>query len=180
MVKRGETLTFQSSRYGKKENMTNKKIAFKPHNTRGQEIIKILEGMGGINKYNLDGSKGIIAIDNLSTKPISNDWDYCALIMNGWKVYTLEEYEKLTKTAQNFAIDALTEKRDCYFDELDVEIVTEAYIAGCLETKPKMVNLDDVCNWVENHIFDFPWYDNEQGDFSSKDIANALRKAMEK
>ena len=47
------------------------------------------------------------------------------------------------------------------------------------ETKPKMVNLDDVCNWIENHIFDFPWYDNEQGDFSSKDIANALRKAME-
>ena len=47
------------------------------------------------------------------------------------------------------------------------------------ETKPKMVNLDDVCNWIENHIFDFPWYDNEQGDFSSKDVANALRKAME-
>ena len=45
--------------------------------------------------------------------------------------------------------------------------------------KPKMVNLDDVCNWIENHIFDFPWYDNEQGDFSSKDVANALRKAME-
>lgn len=47
------------------------------------------------------------------------------------------------------------------------------------EDKPKMVNLDDVCNWIENHIFDFPWYDNEQGDFSSKDVANALRKAME-
>ena len=42
-----------------------------------------------------------------------------------------------------------------------------------------MVNLDDVCNWIENHIFDFPWYDNEQGDFSSKDVANALRKVME-
>ena len=47
------------------------------------------------------------------------------------------------------------------------------------ETKPKMVNLDDVCEWVEKHIFDFPWYDNEQGDFSSKDVADALRKAME-
>lgn len=47
------------------------------------------------------------------------------------------------------------------------------------ETKPKMVNLDDVCEWVEKHIFDFPWYDNEQDDFSSKDVANALRKAME-
>ena len=46
-------------------------------------------------------------------------------------------------------------------------------------TKPKMVNLDDVCDWIEKHIFDFPWYDNEQDDFSSKDVANALRKAME-
>lgn len=40
-----------------------KKIAFKPHETRGEEIIKIMEGMGGINKYNLDGSKGIIAME---------------------------------------------------------------------------------------------------------------------
>ena len=47
------------------------------------------------------------------------------------------------------------------------------------ETKPKMVNLDDVCEWIENNIFDFPWYDNEQGDFSSKDVTKALRKAME-
>jgi hypothetical protein len=77
--------------------MTNKKIAFKPHETRGQEIIKILERMGGVNKYNLDGSKGIIAIDNLSTKSISNDWDYCGLIMNGWKVYTLEEWESFNE-----------------------------------------------------------------------------------
>ena len=39
--------------------------------------------------------------------------------------------------------------------------------------------IDKACEWVENHIFDFPWYDNEHGDFSSKDVANALRKAME-
>lgn len=38
---------------------------------------------------------------------------------------------------------------------------------------------EKACEWVENHIFDFPWYDNEHGDFSSKDVANALRKAME-
>ena len=53
----------------------------------------------------------------------------------------------------------------------------EAPVEG--ETKPKMVNLDDVCEWIEKHIFDFPWYDNEQGDFSSKDVADALRKTME-
>ena len=107
-----------------------RKIAFKSHETRGKEIIKILEGMGGVNKYNLDGSKGIIAIDNLSTKPISNDWDYRGLIMNGWKVYTLEEYEKLTKIAQNFAVDILTKVKDCYFNYLDVEVVAGAYMAG--------------------------------------------------
>ena len=164
-----------------------KRIAFKPHETRGQEIIKILEYMGGVNKYNLDGSKGIIAIETNRGNYITNDWDCCGLLRNGWKIYTLEEYEKLEKTAQNFAVDILTKERDCYFDDLDVDLVAEAYMAGydecnqnrCLETKPKKVNLDDVCNWVENHIFDFPWYDNEQGDFSSKDIANALRKAME-
>ena len=142
--------------------MTNKKIAFKPHETRGQDIIKILEGMGGVNKYNLDGSKGIIAIDYSSNKTISNDWDYCGLLLNGWEIYNLEGYEKLMKSAQDFAVDALTEKRDCYFDELDVEIVTEAYIAGydecnqnrCLETKPKMVSIDNVKEWLKNNFCD--------------------------
>ena len=110
--------------------MTNNKIAFKPHETRGQEIINILEGMGGINKYNLDGSKGIIAIDYSLHKSITNDWDYCGLLLNGWEIYNLEAYEKMEKTAENFAVDALTKKMDCYFDELDVENVTEAYIAG--------------------------------------------------
>ena len=42
-----------------------------------------------------------------------------------------------------------------------------------------MVPVEKVCEWIEKHIFDFPWYDNEHGDFSSKDVANALRKAME-
>lgn len=123
-----------------------KKIAFKPHETRGKEIIKILEGMGGVNKYNLDGSKGIIAIDNLSTKSISNDWDYRGLIMNGWKVYTLEEYEKLTKTAQDFAVDILTKVKECYFDDLDVEIVAESYMAGYNDAIEKVKGwLKDFC-----------------------------------
>lgn len=71
-----------------------KKIAFKPHETRGEEIIKILERMGGVNKYNLDGSKGILAIDYLSNKSITNDWDFCGLLLQGWEIYTLEEWEE--------------------------------------------------------------------------------------
>lgn len=42
----------------------------------------------------------------------------------------VKEYEKLKKTAQDFAVDILTKKRECYFDDLDVEVVAEAYIAG--------------------------------------------------
>lgn len=107
-----------------------KRIAFKPHETRGEEIIKILEGMGGVNKYNLDGSKGIIAIETNRGNYITNDWDYRGLLLQGWEIYTLEEYEKLTKPAQDFAVDILTKEKGCYFDDLDVEIVAEAYIAG--------------------------------------------------
>lgn len=72
-----------------------KRIAFKPHETRGQEIIKILENMGGVNKYNLDGSKGIIAIETNRGNYIANDWDYWGLLQsdNGWEIYTLEEFE---------------------------------------------------------------------------------------
>jgi len=69
------------------------KIAFKPHETRGQEIIKILENMGGVNKYNLDGSKGIIAIEKNYGNCIANDWDILGLMKLGYKIYTLEEYE---------------------------------------------------------------------------------------
>ena len=87
-----------------------KKIAFKPHETRGEEIIKILEGMGGVNKYNLDGSEGIIAIDYSSNKSITNDWDCCGLLLDGWEIYTLEAYEKMEKTAENFAVDILTKE----------------------------------------------------------------------
>lgn len=72
----------------------SRKIAFKPHETRGEEIIKILERMGGVNKYNLDGSKGILAIDYSSNKSITNDWDFCGLLLEGWEIYTLEGWEK--------------------------------------------------------------------------------------
>lgn len=37
--------------------------------------------------------------------------------------------------------------------------------------------LNKACSWIEDNIFDFPWYDSE-GEFSSKDVADAFRKAM--
>jgi hypothetical protein len=36
----------------------------------------------------------------------------------------------LEKAAREYAVDILTKEKDCYFDELDVKIVVEAYIAG--------------------------------------------------
>ena len=48
--------------------------------------------------------------------------------------------------------------------------------------EPEMVNkqefIDMACKWIENNIFDFPWYDSD-GEFSSKDVADALRKYLE-
>lgn len=45
----------------------------------------------------------------------------------------------------------------------------------------KMIPLDEACKWIEENIFDYPWYpDSEQNtDFSAEDIANDFRKAME-
>lgn len=59
---------------------------------------------------------------------------------------------------------------------------TDEMIEGLAdETEPqeKMVSLEDACKWIEDNIFDFPWYDSE-GEFSSKDVADALRKYFEK
>ena len=148
--------------------MMNKKIAFKPHKTRGQEIIKIFENRGFRNPSKYDGNYSenitkdyafIGGCDGAEDCIILTDIVYLENI--GYKIYTLEEYEKLEKTAQDFAVDVLIEKRDCYFDDLDVKIVAEAYIAGydecnqngCLETKPKMVSIDKVKEWLKYNFF---------------------------
>lgn len=38
--------------------------------------------------------------------------------------------------------------------------------------------IEKACEWITEHIFDFPWYDSES-ELSSKDIAEEIRKAME-
>ena len=63
----------------------------------------------------------------------------------------------------------------------------EEYLGDCAEVGEKIKSirederksfLNKACKWIENNIFDFPWYDSE-GEFSSKDVADAFRKAME-
>lgn len=96
--------------------MTNKKIAFVPHKTRGQEIIKILEEMGGVNMYNIDGSEGIIAIETkLRGNPITNDWDYCGLLELGYEVYTLETWEEKNNSVHDEMV-SIDKVKDWIFD----------------------------------------------------------------
>jgi len=112
--------------------MRETKIAFKPHETRGQEIIKILENMGGVNKYNLDGSKGIIAIETNRGNYITNDWDYWGLERTGWYIYTLEQWEATAdrKVSLNEVCDWLEDTcfiHTCECDEYNIPIVATDY-----------------------------------------------------
>ena len=129
--------------------MMNKKIAFKPHETRGEEIIKILEGMGGVNKYNLDGSKGIIAIDNLSTKPITNDWDLVGLLKLGYEVYTLETWEEKNNSLHNkmVSIDKVKEWLKYNFGD---SFVIDCY--GCFTNETEVTTSFDT---MEQLLDDF-------------------------
>ena len=46
----------------------------------------------------------------------------------------------------------------------------------------KMIPLDEACKWIEENIFDYPWWDLDSepnSNFSAEDIANDFRKAME-
>ena len=73
-----------------------KKIAIMPHMTRGEEVIKKLELLGGVNA---DEHKGNLPIEWESAYYIYGDCtiqfakiDYLKKL--GYEIYTLEEYEQ--------------------------------------------------------------------------------------
>ena len=68
------------------------KIAIQGHPTRGEEVIQILESLGGKNKEGLNGSKEYWYFIN-SDGYIRNDYK-SVLQYKGFKTYTLEEFEK--------------------------------------------------------------------------------------
>lgn len=79
-----------------------KKIAIKGHLTRGEDVIKILESLGGINKLNLEGYKctGYYYIEN-------NCRINCTFLscLQEYTCYTLEEYEQtFLKAMEKIAI----------------------------------------------------------------------------
>lgn len=63
----------------------------------------------------------------------------------------------------------------------------EEYLEDCAEVGEKIKSirederkrfLNKAYEWIVDNIFDFPWYDSD-GKFSSKNVADAFRKAME-
>lgn len=84
-----------------------KRIAIKPHETRGQEIIEILEAMKGVN---VDNHKGNFPIEWESAYYVyyGDKTIQCARIdilsKLGYEIYTLEEFEDKFPKFKNFMI----------------------------------------------------------------------------
>lgn len=103
-----------------------------------------------------------------------------AIIFQDWRIF----YEDMSNfCGKVVTIDAYNPQGDYYVIKEDgkTNFWSDAMFEGlAIEKEPqeKMVSLDDACKWIEDNIFDFPWYDSE-GEFSSKDVADAFRKAME-
>ena len=75
----------------------DQKIAFKPHQTRGMDMINTLRDMGGKNKFQFIGwsvSPNAYYIDEMGI--IRKDLTRL-LEKEGYKIYTLEEYEEEMK-----------------------------------------------------------------------------------
>ena len=68
------------------------KIAIQGHPTRGKEVIKILESLGGRNTFNYDGDYPKTAYHIGMDYSIYGFCTYTPKV--GFKVYTLEEFEK--------------------------------------------------------------------------------------
>lgn len=114
------------------------KIAFLPHKTRGEEIIKILEKLGGRNRFKLDGSEGIIAIDH-KILTITNDWDLRGLIRMGWKIYTLEEWEATQDRSVSLNEVCKWLEEICFIHTSDCDEYHNPIVATDYETKAEFI-----------------------------------------
>lgn len=57
--------------------------------------------------------------------------------------------------------------------EQSMEAMTDLYNYKKLEW------MEIACKWLEDNIFDYPWWDYDAPSFNSDDIVNDFRKAME-
>ena len=71
---------------------------------------------------------------------------------------------------------------DGFQDYDDTVYVEKAFIEGAkwADENPKegLVSIDKVCEWIEENIWDFPWYDPDKS-LSTNDIIKELRKYLE-
>ena len=77
-----------------------KKIAIRGHKTRGKEVIRALEGMGGTNKIGFDGSDSTQVYYICHDFMISTEKLDKPSLGESYSLYTIEEYEEYMKNLE--------------------------------------------------------------------------------
>lgn len=113
------------------------KIAIQGHITRGKDIIKILENLGGKNRFDCEGY-------NVALFYYINSWGFITCnfskgMSEGYKYYTLEEYEQQFNNMEkrNIQID-LTTAKEWYRQGGNLrQIALQAFTESELNSLPK-------------------------------------------
>jgi hypothetical protein len=53
------------------------------------------------------------------------------------------------------------------------------YVAKKTAERTKKEVVSKACEWLEDNLFNYPWYDNEAPNFTINDVMNDFKKAME-
>lgn len=53
------------------------------------------------------------------------------------------------------------------------------YVAQKTAERTKKEFISKACEWLEDNLFNYPWYDNEAPNFTINDVMNDFKKAME-
>ena len=90
--------------------------------------------------------------------------------------------EEITNSRAYQASKAALEYYNEHHQDKDIDL-TDAFEEGAKwadeNSKKGLVSIDDVCKWIEENIWDFPWYDPDKP-LSTNDIIKELRKDLEK
>ena len=130
-----------------------KKIAIQGHSTRGKDVIKILESLGGNNYSCLEG-KNTNSFYWVSTSNCNIRCNFPSCVPKGYKYYTLEEYEQQFNNMEkrNIQID-LTTAKEWYNQGGDLrQVALQAFSENELNTLPK--SWEEYCN-INPYIIPF-------------------------
>ena len=131
----------------------NKRIAFKPHKTRGKEIIRILEYLGASNIRGLDATwrseeseKLAYYITHFGTIGYNPLYFVKQL---GYEIYTLEEYESMNKEKNNqellLGLVSVENKGQELIPHKDYEIKQDGEKFYLVKKKPKYPKTYEEC-----------------------------------